>query len=138
MVPGDPDPPMYSKFPEGDTVMLMGKIPIGYVAPGVSAPLPESIEYVVTLFEPAFTQYKNAPDASVASMSGVVPAVVRGVTSVKAPVLSMLNNEISLSAELATYRNFFDECTTIECAPVPAVNGLSLRAVSVPEFGSSR
>jgi len=96
--------------------MLIGKIPMGNGDPatGVNAPLLESIENAETSFEPLFTTYRKLPAGSMAEIMGVVPAVVRGVTSVRDPSLAIVKRETSLSPEFATYKNFFEGWTDNE------------------------
>ena len=74
----------------------------------VRAPLVELIENTEILFVPALATNKKLPAESMASNIGVVPTAGRGVTSVSAPLLEIVNSDTSLSPEFATYKNFFD------------------------------
>src|SRR5258708_6588937 len=108
----------YRKLPEGVSCMLSGVTPIekGEFGTGVRAPLPLSIEKTEMLLEPAFPEYKKAPAESTSRICGsdALGAIeVRGNTSVKTPLLAIVNKEISLSAlpaapGFAAYRNFPD------------------------------
>ena len=108
------------------------------VPTGVSAPVPASMENTEMLFEPAFPTYRKVPAESMASSVGAVPTFVRGVTSVSAPALEIVNNETSPSPAFAAYKNFFDGWMRIDCTAGPAVIGLPASWVRTPEFGSSR
>jgi hypothetical protein len=84
--------------------MPVAETPIGNGDPtAVKAPLLEEMENPEMLFEgEAVATYKNAPAGSMARKIGVPFVVVRGVTSLRAPLLETVNNEISLSPAFAT------------------------------------
>jgi hypothetical protein len=84
--------------------MPVAETPIGNGDPtAVKAPLLEEMENTEMLFEGEVeATYKNAPAGSMARKTGVPFVVVRGVTSVRVPLLETVNSEISLSPELAT------------------------------------
>ena len=81
---------------------------VGFVAKGepevsVSEPLEESMEYTDIVPEVSLATKRKLPPESMTSDTGVIPAGVRGMTSVSAPVLlSILRREIFPSLWLAT------------------------------------
>jgi hypothetical protein len=83
--------------------MPVAETPIGNGDPtAVKAPLLE-MENTEMLFEgEAVATYKNAPAGSMDRKTGVPFVAVRGVTSLRTPLLETVNNEISLSPAFAT------------------------------------
>ena len=102
--PGAPALATKRKLPDGANFMAVAEIPIGNGDPtAVKAPLLEEMENAEMLFEGELVAtYKNPPAGSMARKIGVPFVVVRGVTSVRVPLLETVNNEISLSPEFAT------------------------------------
>src|ERR1700730_307266 len=102
--PGAPALATKRKLPDGVSLMPVAETPIGNGDPTVvKAPLLEEIENTEMLFEGELVAtYKNPPAGSMAKKIGVPFVVVRGVTSVRVPLLETVNNEISLSPEFAT------------------------------------
>src|SRR5579864_4202125 len=131
-------------LPEGASCIFSGVMPIVNVGwadiwgTGVSAPVPESMENTEMSNEPEFPTYRYFPAESITIKVGAVPASTRGVTSVIAPVLEIVNNEMLLAPEFAAYRNFLEGCSTSDSTPSPAVTGLPANCVNTPAFGSSR
>src|SRR5258708_25746415 len=128
--------------------MLRGPATVtnGGPEPGVSEPLPLSIEKAEMLFDPVFITYKKAPAESMTRSCGTEAAGATDVlvdASVKVPSLAMVNMEMSFSAVppcpgFATYRNFPEGWITRERAPSPTEYRLPEICVSTPELGSSR
>jgi hypothetical protein len=107
--PGAPWLVTNRKFPEGDNKILSGLVPIGNEVPTcVSVPLLASMENTVMSADPTLPTYRKPPAASIVNIEGAMPAFARGVTSVSAPVLEIVNNDTSPDPEFAAYRNFFD------------------------------
>ena len=102
--PGAPALATKRKLPDGVNFMPVAEIPIGNGDPkAVKAPLLEEMENTEMLFEGEMVAtYKYAPAGSTARKIGVPFVVVRGVTSVRVPLLETVNNEISLSPAFAT------------------------------------
>ena len=90
--------------------MLSGAIPNGNGDPetAVSAPLLASIENTERLVDPALPTYRNVPAASIVSTIGADPVAEPGVTSVRVPVLEIVNSDTLLAPAFAAYRNFPD------------------------------
>src|ERR1700730_18160495 len=143
MDPGVRLPVTKRNAPDGDTCILIGIIPRGKGDPatGVSAPVPVAMEKIETLFDPAFPTYKKFPAESMARTIGAEPegaTLVRGVTSLRAPRLEIVNKEMSFSPVFAANKNLLDGWITMDCTAEPAVIGLPASCVSMPELGSSR
>ena len=102
--PGAPAPATKRKLPDGVNFMPVAETPIGNGDPkAVKAPLLEEMENTEMLFEAeVVATYKYAPAGSMTRKTGVPLVVVRGVTSLRVPLLETVNNEISLSPAFAT------------------------------------
>src|SRR5271169_157315 len=92
----------------------------GELASWVSLPLLLSIEKTEMFDDWVFATYRYLPAGSMARISGCEafgPMAARGGTSVKEPLLAMVNREISFSLAppvpgFATYKNFPEGCRT--------------------------
>src|SRR5215469_8261248 len=125
-------PVTHNVCPEGESSMLSADIPIPAVAPpvwgtSVKFPVLELIENTEMSNDPEFATYRKVPDGSIASRVGAVPTFCRGVTSVSAPPLEMVNSDtvpLGVAPELAAYKNLFEGWITSDCTACPAVIGL--------------
>src|SRR5215469_5781431 len=125
-------PVTHRVFPDGESSMLSADIPMPAVAPpvcatGVNIPVVELIENTEMSNDPELATYRKLPDGSIASKVGAVPTFCRGVTSVSAPPLEMVNKDtvpLGVAPELAAYKNLFEGWITSDCTACPAVIGL--------------